>query len=155
MNFKEMSDDQLAALTADVFNELSHRKMSREKIEIRTLTINDVTVKDFAVEYCDYECSPKEKDYSPRFSFYIKHGGKKHCIYEDFSEHKKWWPMEKDEYEKRLVNAAYRFIPTNFAESSENSYEYCSSCLGDYVEEAITTLKEHGFEDITNTQDKV
>jgi hypothetical protein len=138
------TDDQLYA-------ELKRRKANQAMLGIKHLNINGITVKDFIVEYADWDCRPGDKEFRPYFAFFIKHGKKNHCIYYDYSVKKKWWPTEWEAgYGGQVIaNAAFRFIPKGFAEAMENAYDYQGT-----TEEGIECLKKHGFKTIINVQEK-
>ena len=70
----------------ELYAELKRRRVDKEMLEVKQLNINEITVKDFIVEYADWYVGPKEPDFNPKFSFYIKKGKKKYCIYYDFKE---------------------------------------------------------------------
>ena len=143
--------EELEDLYREVWDELGRRSIERETISIKTLCINGITTKDFVVRYADYDCSPDDPEFRPTFSFLIKRGKKEYCIYYDFNQEKpqKWWPTKRQGLRLEDENAAFDFIPSGFCEASENIYEYSGT-----TEEAIECLKNRGFTDIQNAQER-
>ena len=150
-SLRDMTDKEIENVADTLWAELSRRKKNFRTIEHRALNINGITVKDFVVEYFDHYASPGDKDYNPYFSFYLKRGKKKYCIYNDFHDETapKWWPTKNiaGYGGTTMVNAASDFVPDGFSEAMENAYEYQGT-----VEEAIACLKDHGFENIKDVQ---
>jgi len=98
---------------------------SRQEIKSsKCLAINQITQSDFQVTIWENISDP------PCYGFCLIHGDEVFDIYYDF-ENQPWWPMIDGE------NAAFNFIPSEFAEECENYY----SCEGNGEE----ILKSHGF----------
>lgn len=108
--------------------ELARRYKNKEIKEIKNLKIGGITTKDFLVLCGDLHSIGKL-----RWSFYLVRDGKEYDIYYE-SHGKDWWPTENEE------NAAFNFIPGEFAEACENSFEFDGT-----ESAAIKLLKQYGF----------
>lgn len=149
-NLKKYTYEDLEALDKAVTAEFAARNTTRAFLEKKNLNINGITNKDFQVTYADWNTPPDHPEFKPTFSFALKRGKKKYCIYYDFNREKpqKWWPTKKSDWDDGEVeSAATDFIPDGFSECCENSYEYSGT-----TEEAIECLRRHGFDDIVDDQ---
>lgn len=154
--YRMWPDADLEKAHSQIEEIIEYRNSEKIAKEISELNVNGITAKDFVVIF-----GPLEEGDDSLFSFYIVHDGKLHDLTEDagtwgakhvFKFHP-WWPtvneedesegygfMSQDDGEKRLYNAAFKFIPPGFSERCENCYEY-----GNSVKKGIEVLKKHGF----------
>jgi hypothetical protein len=126
----KFASDELRSI-ADVMDEVFHG--SREVNRIQKLKIFGFIAKDIKVTYFT-------RYGGWRYSFYIMKDGKDWDFYYGKSDQGAgdWWPDSKDEYD---VSPIHQFIPSGFAESCENMYEYHKGSH----KEALELLKDCGF----------
>lgn len=103
--------------TDSLYAEIDRRAEKENSKKIKSLNINDITVKDFVVRFCQNDDGEYE------YSFYILKDKVEHCIYYDHKD-----------------NDVDEFIPNKFSESMENVYQ-----TNLMHKEAIKYLKQNGF----------
>lgn len=121
---------------ARVLDEVNHgTPQERELDRIKKLNVKGFRAKDIKVLY--FKMYNDNENYN--FSFYIMKDRKDWDFYYGKSSQGAgdWWPDPEDEL---YLSPIHDFIPSGFAETCENVYEYCGT-----NEEAIETLKKCGF----------
>lgn len=139
----KFSDDELYA-------ELNRRKVDTDACKNKVLNINGFTAKDIVCMRGGKYDEDEGDDYGPYYHFYLRVDEKlfdvyyMNCVTDPYRVSDKTvdpsrWPESDDgEYNN---NACLEFIPNQFAEAMENSYEYHGET------DVKKYLKKHGILD--------
>lgn len=137
--------NKLAKFTdEELYAELQLREVDKESIHHKTLNIDGFTGKDVVCMEGGAHDADDEDEYGPYYHFYLKVDGKlfdayyMNCVSDAQQEiNPSRWPEKKDYHS----SAALEFVPSKFAESMENSYEYHGK------EDVKKYLAKHGISD--------